>query len=116
MRRELITLLGATAACAVGGRAQQPAMPRFLGRGLGELWGQNNRLPDLAAELVLRRVYMIAALGSTQRHSLHRRPIRRCRLSFWIGANPTMQRLNLATASASGLALVSQVVVRAFPV
>jgi putative ABC transport system substrate-binding protein len=95
-RREFITLLGgATVACPLSARAQQPAMPvvGFLsslsapvkskriasfGHGLSETGyvagrdvtvearmaeGQYDRLPALAADLVDRRVGLIAALA-----------------------------------------------------
>jgi putative tryptophan/tyrosine transport system substrate-binding protein len=92
-RRELISLLGATAAWPLAARAQQPRMPvigfisggsadasaRFVAafhKGLGEtgsaegqnvtveyhwLEGQYDRLPALLADLVRRRVAVIAS-------------------------------------------------------
>jgi putative ABC transport system substrate-binding protein len=97
-RRAFITLLGgATVACPLAARAQQPAMPviglldprspdalgdrlRGLRRGLKEggytegenvaieyRWAenQNQRIPELAAELVRRRVAVIVTPGGT---------------------------------------------------
>jgi putative ABC transport system substrate-binding protein len=92
-RREVITLLGSAAAWPLAARAQQPTMPvvgyLFVGteraaalapfrKGLSEMgfvdgrnvaieyrWGQNDasRVPELAADLIRRRVAVLAIPG-----------------------------------------------------
>jgi putative ABC transport system substrate-binding protein len=94
-RRDIVTLLGAVASSPFAARAQQPAMPvvgfvsasssdarrgAAFGKGLGEAgyvdgqnvavehhWqeGRYDRLPALMADLVRRRVAVIAAPGNT---------------------------------------------------
>src|SRR5271166_1713339 len=84
-RRDFISLVGGAAAWPLAARAQQSAMPviGLLGGGspsgsaaivaafrqglkeAGYMEGQNDRLPELAAELVRRRVAVIATVGGT---------------------------------------------------